>query len=400
MTSYVEIDDPSCYLLFPDATANRQRIRLRPIKFLAVGYSSLLSWQLVGTCLYMNRAIACFKKGQTPYDCDSNIPLPYSDILIIAWVVNLSFLNAVLISALRHVPSFPGYKVIFHRLKFVPSFWTLVLLLLLCLSRYAELILSSKSSIPVLTLAGLAVSYILRIAAVGFLNYTQLNLLKPCWPTYIFVLSKLTLFLLFFICLTNLLATLLAVTVEVHSFRQSVGEEFSISLKMINELLSDFGQTTFRFKLMNFFWQKLFIDDRNILCNHTYLPWVWIDDRKRKGCLKLESHWTWHEWPGQIDSNDTMWSDNGVQIKSSLLTQVGPFPRDPHIKRTGFVTRNFEKNPKILFYGRGVTEFFLTQRETNTRTLFSVTFFRLNSLKSSPRSCRCRHFEAEHPKRY
>lgn len=272
MTSCVEINDPSGYLLFPDATANRQRIRLRPIKVLAVGYSLLLSWQLVGTCLYMNRGIGCFKKKQTPYLCESNTPFPYSDLLIIAWLATLSFLTAVLITALRHVPAFPGYKVILHRLKFVPSFWTLVLLLLLCLSRYAELILSHNSLIPALTLTGLALSYILRVAAVGVLNYTQLNFLKSGYPTYVFVLSKLTLFLLFFVSLTNLLATLLALTVEVHNFRQEAGDEYSLSLKMFNELLQDFGSTTFRFKLMNFFWQKLFIDDKNILCNHTYLP--------------------------------------------------------------------------------------------------------------------------------
>lgn len=272
MTSYVEINDPSCYLLFPDATANRKRIRPWPIKFLAVGYSVLLSWQLVGTCLYMNRGIVCFKKKQPVYLCDSNTPFPYSGLVIIAWLVTLSILTAVLITALRHVPGFPGYKVILNRLKFVPSFWTLVLLLLLCLSRYIELILSHNSSIPVLTLAVLALSYILRIAAVGFLNYTQLNFLKSEYPTFVFVLSKLTLFLLFFVCLTNLLVTLLALTVEVNHFRQQAGDEYSLSLEMINELLKDFGSTTFRFKLMNFFWQKLFIDDKNILCNHTHLP--------------------------------------------------------------------------------------------------------------------------------
>lgn len=375
MTTHVEIDDPSCYLLFPDATANRQRIRPRQIKFLAVGYSLLLSWQLVGTCLYMNRAIACFKKGQTPYHCEGNIPLPYSDIRIIAWLVTLSFLTAVLISALRHVPAFPGYKVILHQLKFVPSFWTLVLLLLLCLSRYAELILSLKSSITVLTLSSLALSYILRVAAVGFLNYTQLNFLKSHCPTYVFVLSKLTIFLLFFVCLANLLATLLALTVEVDKFRQSVGDKFSLSLGMINALLRDFGSTTFRFKLMNFFWQKLFIDDRNILCNHTYLPWeseqankrVWMfrvdeqSDRKRKDCQTLEGYWTWHEWTDQIDWNDTMWSDNGVQIKSSLFTQVGPFPRGSSYKKNSGGCRIFWREAlrgtKILIYGRGLTDF-------------------------------------------
>jgi len=220
----------------------------------------------------MNRGIVCFKKKQPVYYCDSNTPFPYSGILIIAWLLTLSILTAVLVSALRHVPGFPGYKVILHRLKFVPSFWTLVLLLLLCLSRYVELILSHNSSIPVLTLAVLALSYILRIAAVGFLNYTQLNFLKSEYPTYVFILSKLTLFLLFFVCLANLLVTLLSLTVEVNHFRQEAGDEYSLSLEMINQLLKDFGSTTFRFKLMNFFWQKLFIDDKNILCNHTYLP--------------------------------------------------------------------------------------------------------------------------------
>lgn len=158
------------------------------------------------------------------------------------------------------------------------------------------------------TLSGLALSYILRVAAVGFLNYTQLNFLKSHCPTYVFVLSKLTIFLLFFVCLTNLLATLLALTVEADNFRQSVGDKFSLSLRMINALLRDFGSTTFRFKLMNFFWQKLFIDDRNILCNHTYLPWesdddgwwtVWQETKRlsnARGLLNL----TWVNGPNRL----------------------------------------------------------------------------------------------------
>ena len=203
----------------------------------------------------------------------THLSLIQTDRLTIAWLASLSFLTAVLVTALRYVLGFPGYKVILHRLKFLPSFWTLMFLLLLCLSRYAELILSHNSLIPVLTMTGLALSYILRIAAVGFLNYTQLNFLKPQYPAYVFVLSKLTLFLLFFVCLTNLLDTLLALTVEVHHFRLAAGNNYSLSLGMINEILRDFGSTTFRFKLMNFFWQKLFIDDKNIFCNHAYLPW-------------------------------------------------------------------------------------------------------------------------------
>ena len=42
----------------------------------------------------------------------------------------------------------------------------------------------------------------------------------------------------------------------------------SLDLDTINGLLEVFGTTTFRIKLMKFFWEKFFLDDRNVLCFH------------------------------------------------------------------------------------------------------------------------------------
>ena len=70
---------------------------------------------------------------------------------------------------------------------------------------------------------------------------------------------------LFAISLMNLLATILELTVQVHKVHRSMGEQHSEYFEMINDLLRDFGTTTFRFKMTSFFWQKLFIDDKNIL---------------------------------------------------------------------------------------------------------------------------------------
>ena len=268
MTTCVEIHDPHYFLLFPK---ERRQRKLPWIKLLAVGYSLLLSWQLTGTCLYLIRGVACFKKKSTAFLCESNTAFPYSEIFTIAWVITISVFTLIFVVVLQNVPGFPGYRAILHRLKFLPSFWTLVLLLLLCLSRYVQLILSNQSLISLLILLGLSLSYILRTVAIGFLNYTQFNFLKSEYPTYVFVLSKLTLFVLFIVTLVNLFATLLALTVEVHNMYQAPGAENSLDLEFFNKLLRDFGSTTFRFKLMSFFWQKLFIDDRNILCNHVYL---------------------------------------------------------------------------------------------------------------------------------
>ena len=118
---------------------------------------------------------------------------------------------------------------------------------------------------------GLAFNYILRTIFVGYLNYTQLNFLKRQYPNFIFVLSKLSVLVLFATSLMNLLATILELTVQVHKVHRSTGAQRSVHFEMINDLLRDFGTTTFRFKMTSFFWQKLFIDDKNILSNQAPL---------------------------------------------------------------------------------------------------------------------------------
>ena len=118
---------------------------------------------------------------------------------------------------------------------------------------------------------GLAFNYILRTLFVGFLNYTQLNFLKRQYPSYIFVLSKLSVLVLFAISLMNLLATILELTVQVHKVHRFIGVQHSEYFEMINDLLRDFGTTNFRFKMTSFFLQKRFIDYKNILSNQAPL---------------------------------------------------------------------------------------------------------------------------------
>ena len=274
MTTLVEIHEPlllgssNYYLLRPGE--GRQR-KLRWVKLLAVGFALLLLWHLAGTCLYMIRNVACFKDNSTGYLCEKSAAFQHSEELTIAWLSTLSLLTIIIILALQNVPGFLGYKAILHQLKFLPSYWTLVILLFISMTRYAELAISAKHSISWIILMGLALNYILRTLVVGFLNYTQLNFLKGHYPTYVFVLSKLTVLMLFTVSLISLLATILELTVQVHKVHRALGAQNSLHFKMINDLLRDFGTTTFRFKLTSFFWQKLFTDDKNILSNQAPL---------------------------------------------------------------------------------------------------------------------------------
>ena len=271
MTTFVEIQEPllqessNYFRLFPDT--QRQR-NLRCVKLLAVAFSFLLLWQLAGAFLYVIRDLACFRNKSTPYLCEEDAAFPYSEDFTIVWLATLCIFTAIFIAAFHKVPQFPGYKAILHQLKYLPSFWTLVILLFVALSRYFKILMSIKSLSSLMIISCLILSYILRTLAVGILNYTQLNFLKYKYPIYIFVLSKLTVFVFFIITLINLMATMLALTVEIREMHPTVAAENSLNLNTVNELLQDFGTPTFRIKLMSFFWQKLFIDDRDILRNH------------------------------------------------------------------------------------------------------------------------------------
>ncbi|CAH3156949.1 unnamed protein product, partial [Pocillopora meandrina] len=232
----------------------------RSIKLWAVGFALLLLWNVGGPCVYMIRSVNCFKDHSTVYFCEKGAVFSYSEELVITWLATLSVFTIIIILALQKVPDFLGYKAFLHQLKFLPSCWTLMILLFVSLTRYIKLAISAKSINSWMILMGLAFNYILRTLFVGFLNYTQLNFLKRQYPSYIFVLSKLSALVLFAISLMNLLATILELTVH-----RSMGAQHSEYFEMINDLLRDFGTTTFRFKMTSFFWQKLFIDDKNIL---------------------------------------------------------------------------------------------------------------------------------------
>ena len=274
MTTRVDIDEhasllhrSSYYLPIP----NEDRQNKRSVKLWAVGFTLLLLWNVGGPCVYMTRSVNCFKDNSTVYFCEKGAVFPYSEELVITWLATLSVFTIIIILALQKVPDFLGYKAILHQLKFLPSYWTLMILLFVSLTRYVKLAISAKSINSWMILMGLAFNYILRTIFVGYLNYTQLNFLKRQYPNFIFVLSKLSVLVLFAISLMKLLATILELTVQVHKVHRSTGARRSVHFEMINDLLRDFGTTTFRFKMTSFFWQKLFIDDKNILSNQAPL---------------------------------------------------------------------------------------------------------------------------------
>ena len=94
------------------------------------------------------------------YQCKTDAAFPFSEDVTMVWLASLCIFTAISIAALQNVPQFPGYKAILHRLKYVPSFWTLIILLTVALFRYVKLLISIKSLSSWVVIVCLMISYI------------------------------------------------------------------------------------------------------------------------------------------------------------------------------------------------------------------------------------------------
>ena len=79
--------------------------------------------------MYMIRSVNCFRDNSTVYFCEKGAAFSYSEELVITWLATLSISTIITILALQKVSDFLGYKAILHQLKFLPSYWTLMILL-------------------------------------------------------------------------------------------------------------------------------------------------------------------------------------------------------------------------------------------------------------------------------
>ena len=257
-TSYAKSSNG--YLRF--GITKRHKRKLPRVKIMAVFFSLLLCWQLVGTCLYFIRCLKSFREKASTILCERNVAFPYSEEFELTWSVSQS-LVVIMIVVLQKVPAFLGYREIFHRLKRRPSFWAFVLLLAIALARYGMLfVMAPKSLLPLSIIIGFAFYYVLTVVLACVLNCTQLNLLKRQYPKYVFVLSKLALLVLFLVYVTNFVISLITFSLRVHDVHEELIPENSSEFKFVHDFLSDFGTTSFRFKIMSFFWCKM-IDDHN-----------------------------------------------------------------------------------------------------------------------------------------
>lgn len=251
---------------------NQNRSRNVPWGKLAAGFYSLfLLWQLIGNCLYVVRALECsVDKKLESFRCGNVTTFSHSKELELIWYVTRLIQMIFVVTALRKTPSFHGYGSTLHKLKSLPAFWTLVLLLLLGVIRYVVLLVWSQSSLNFLLRFSFIMSCVLKLVIVGLFNYTQLNTIRRRYPTLVLVLLKITLIVILLQSITDFCLGILQFTLHADDLNHlQVGS--SKNFRIVADLFRKSAECSFHFKVMNFFWQKLFSDNRNILENNHVL---------------------------------------------------------------------------------------------------------------------------------
>ena len=253
---------------------NQSRTTNVPWGKLAAGfYSAFLLWQLIGNCLYVVRVSECsIDKKLESFRCGSVTTFSYSKELELVWYVTRLIQMFFIIIALCKTPSFHGYCSTLHKLKSLSAFWTLVLLLLLGVIRYVVLLAWSQSSLNFLLRFSFILSCVLKLVIVGLLNYTQINIItSQVSSTLILVLLKVTFVVILMQSMTDFCLGILQFALRADDLNHfHVGN--SKNFRIVADLFRKSAECSFHFKVMNFFWQKLFHDNRNILeNNHAFL---------------------------------------------------------------------------------------------------------------------------------
>ena len=186
------------------------------------------------------------------YQCKADAPFLFAKDVTMVWLASLRIFTAISTAALQNVSqftrllgNFTSAQVRFFILDFNNPFDRR-------LASICQAIFFNSLS-PWGVIACLIESYILRTLVAVSLNYTRLNSLKQKYPIYIFYIPKLSLFVFFIATFINLMAALLALSVEIREMHKTDRAKNSIDLDTINGLLQVFGTTTFRVNLMRFF---------------------------------------------------------------------------------------------------------------------------------------------------
>ncbi|KAM7433467.1 hypothetical protein ABFA07_016298 [Porites harrisoni] len=238
---------------------------------ICIVYFPFLAWLIIGMVLYSVHAYeTTFTANHTILESTQRKAFLHADQMILLWMVS-QIINVGLVTlGLSKIPSFLGYLAILKLLVRLPSFWSLLSLYGISLLRYLLLMwLKYDSGKEMASILASIIWEGSQIVFIGFLYFTQVKHAQKKYPFMVLVFFKFNMFILFLTDFLIFVVNTLQFALHIDQIDESDG--------VSSELLSLIGAirkfTTFAlmYKMYIFYWQKMFVDNRNILCHYDHL---------------------------------------------------------------------------------------------------------------------------------
>ena len=238
---------------------------------ICIVYFPFLAWLIIGMVLYSVHAYeTTFVANHTILESTQRYAFLHADQMILLWMVS-QIINVGLVTlGLSKIPSFLGYLAILKLLVRLPSFWSLLSLYGISLLRYLLLMWLKYDSGKEMALILASIIWEgSQIVFIGFLNFTQVKHAQKKYPFMVLVFFKFNMFILF---LTDFLIFVVN-TLQFALHIDQIDESDGVSTELLSLISAIRKFTTFAlmYKMYIFYWQKMFVDNRNILCHYDHL---------------------------------------------------------------------------------------------------------------------------------
>ena len=231
-------------------------------------YILFLAWQVIGLVLYSIRVYeTTLYANHTSYQVTNIKTYQFSEQLELAWVISQILNTGLMILGISKVPSFLGYFTMLRLLVRLPSYWRLLCLYGISVVRYFLFIgMENNSGIEIALMLGFMVWEGVHVTFIGFLNFTQVNFYRKKYPFIVFAFFKFNIFVLFLSFFVKFVFNSLQLALNIYG-NDGISSEYSYLIGTIRH----FTSVVFKHKIYNFLFEKLFVDNRNILCHYDYL---------------------------------------------------------------------------------------------------------------------------------
>ena len=241
---------------------NRQNVKILRV-FATVIYSVFLLWEFVGSVLYTVRAVECSAGDKLEsFHCGDIDTFSFSKELELAWYITRLVQMIFIVLAIQKLSDFLGYVATLHKLKTLPAFWTLLLLLMMGLVRYVILLALSKNLMTGVLTLFFILSCIFKFLIVGIVNYHQLNSLRQ--P----VLVKITFIVILVQCVIDFCLAIMQLAFFADDFNKlKIGK--STNFRVVANLLRKSAECSFPIKLWISFGKNFLITTRTFFKKST-----------------------------------------------------------------------------------------------------------------------------------